>query len=329
MIDRRSMFALLGGCSVITWPPAQQAARAQNPARIYRLGHLSQAPDSVQLTREFTLPELAKHGFVEGRNLRFLERTGPADALPRLARELLTDKPDAIIAIGGAEVRAAREATDTVPIVMFAADPVGLGLTNSFARPDGNVTGIANMVSELAGKRLALLLEAAPTAQRIAVLLKPTSPLVEQEERELRAVTSAKAGVELLVHHAEGPSDYQNAFAAMRAGRAEALVIGNDPRFYADRALLANLAAEAGLPTICEWATMARAGCLLGYGANQAALRHRMAFYVASILRGATPAELPFEQPTVFEFVVNLKTAKQVGLSIPPTILLRADEVIE
>ena len=303
-------------------------ATAQSPERVYRLGHLAQSEVSERTTREFSLPELARLGFVEGRNLEFHVRSGVVDALPGLARELLATKPDVIVAIGAAAALVAREATNSVPIVMFADDPVGLGLATSFSRPDGNVTGIAIMVVELQAKRLELLLEAVPHARRIAALLNRTSPSRERAERALRA-GAATAGIELLVFAAEGASDYQAAFAAMRTAGAEALVIGSDPRFHADRELLAALAHEARQPTSCEWVDMARAGCLLGYGPSQAALRRRLAQYVARILRGASVGELPIEQPTTFELGFNLKTARGLGLTIPPTLLARADEVIE
>jgi len=302
------------------------SANAQDAERVYRLGHLAPTASSERATREFSLPELAKLGFVEGRNLEFVVRSGNLDALPDLARELLATKPDAIIAIGSTAVRATREATNSVPIIMFTDDPIGQGFATSFARPDRNVTGVAIMVLELQAKRLELLLEAVPQARRVAALLR--SPTREQSERELRAA-AATAGIELLVVSADGASDYQAAFALMRAAGAEALVIGSDPQFYADKELLAALAREARLPTSCEWPDMARAGCLVGYGANPAALRRRLAQYVARILRGASPGELAIERPTTFELAINLKTAQGLALTIPHALLARADEIIE
>src|SRR5262245_10577261 len=307
------------------WP---MLATAQSPERVYRVGHLAQTGDSELSTREFSLPELAKLGFVEGRNLEFIVRSGNADALPKLARELLATKPDVIIAISGAAALVAREATNSVPIVMYGDDPIGLGLATSFSRPDGNVTGIAMMAVELNEKRLEILLETVPKARRIAALLRRKSPTQERAERALRAGAET-AGIELLVFSAEGASDYQSAFAAMRTAGAEALVIGSDPRFFADRELLAALAREARLPTSCEWVDMARAGCLLGFGPIPAALRRRLAHYVARILRGALVGELPIEQPTTFELAFNLKTARAIGLDLPQALLARADEVIE
>ncbi len=242
--------------------------------------------------------------------------------------ELLAAKPDAIIAVGGAAVGQAREATSSVAIVMFADDPVGQGFAASFARPGGNVTGIANMAMELHEKRLQLLLEAVPAARRVAVLLKSNTPTQAAHQRAMQVVATS-TGVEVKLFTADGPSDYPAAFAAMRAAGTQALVIGADPEFARDGALLAALALEAGQPTSCEWAWMAQAGCLLGYGPDRGALRRRMAHQIAGIFRGASAAEMPIERPTAFEFAVNLKTARALGIAIPPSILLRADEVIE
>jgi putative ABC transport system substrate-binding protein len=303
-------------------------ANAQERARVYRLGHLAPTAESERRTQEFALPELAQLGFVEGRNLELLMRSGHAIALPDLARELLATKPDAIIAIGGTAVRAAHEATNSIPIVMLADDPIGLGVVTSFARPGSNVTGIANMVLELQGKRLGLLLEAIPKARRIAALLQRTSLTREPGGPTLRA-SAVAAGIELFIYTADSRSDYQVAFAAMRADGAEALLIGAAPELFQDRKLLAALALEARLPTSCEWVEMARDGCLLGYGANVREIRRRLAQYVALVLSGAKPGDLPIEQPTTFELAVNLKTARALGVTIPTSLLQRADEVID
>ena len=303
-------------------------AHAQSPNRIYRLGVLAPTVESVRLTRDLTLPELATLGFVDGRNLVVDARIGAPSELPGLVREMLAAKPDAIIAIGGSAVRSARAATSSVAIVMFADEPVGQGWAESFARPGGNVTGIANMVVELHEKRLELLLEAVPAARRVAVLLKSNSTNQAAYQRAIQVVATS-TGVEVKLFTADGPSDYPAAFAAMRAAGTQALVIGADPEFARDGALLAALALEAGQPTSCEWAWMAQAGCLLGYGPDRGALRRRMAHQVAGIFRGGDPATIPIERPTIFEFAVNLKTARTLGIAIPSSILLRADEVIE
>ncbi len=324
MSGRRAMLAAwLVVCA--TW---LAPAHAQSPNRIYRLGVLAPTIDSVRLTRDLTLPELATLGFIDGRNLVVDARIGAPSELPGLVREMLAAKPDAIIAIGGTAVRSARAATTSVAIVMFADEPVGQGWAESFARPGGNVTGIANMVVELHEKRLELLLEAVPAARRVAVLLKSNSTNQAAYQRAIQVVATS-TGVEVKLFTANGPSDYPAAFAAMRAAGTQALVIGADPEFARDGALLAALALEAGQPTSCEWAWMAQAGCLLGYGPDRGALRRRMAHQVAGIFRGGDPATIPIERPTIFEFAVNLKTARTLGIAIPSSILLRADEVIE
>jgi len=303
-------------------------ARAQSPERVYRLGILALTAGSERGIREVTLPELAKLGFVEGRNLVLDGRSGAVAALPGLASELLATRPDAIITIGGRPTIAMRAATSSVPIVMYTDNPVALGLAASFARPGGNVTGVAIMVLELHGKRLELLLEAAPAVRRVAVLLNTHSPSMTEAERIMRVV-AASAGIELIVFTAADAGDYPSAFAAMRAAGAEALVIGSDPRFAADAAPLADFARAARLPTSCEWPGNTRDGCLLGYGPETTALRRRMAHQLARIFRGAAPGEMPIEQPTNFELAINLATARALGLTIPPALLARADEVIE
>ena len=246
-MKRRAFIALVGGA--LACPPM---ARGQSPDRVFRLGHIAQTLDSERLTRDFSLPELAKLGFVEGRNLELFWRNGSVDNLPKLALALLNDKPDVIVAIGGTAARAVQASTSSIPIVMFADDPVGLGLATSFAQPDRNVTGIANLVVELQAKRLELVLEVTPKARRVAALFRRTSAMRERGEPALRD-SAAKAGIELLVYTADGPSDYLAAFAAMRGAGVEALVIGADPRLFADRELLAEHALQARLPTSCEW----------------------------------------------------------------------------
>ena len=243
--------------------------------------------------------------------------------LPALMRELLAGQPDAIVAVGPALVPAGA-ATRTVPIVAFGRDPIEFGLAASYARPEGNVTGVVILTGELEAKRLAILLETVPDRRRIAALV-PASAAYET------ALRKAAAGlrVELLVFAAAAPSDYPAAFAAMRAQGAQALIIGADPQFYRDGRQLAGLAREARLPTVCEWADMAREGCLIGYGPSRIALRKRMADQIAQIFRGVAPGDIPIERPTAFEFGLNLGIAKSLGLVVPSTVLASADEVIE
>jgi ABC-type uncharacterized transport system substrate-binding protein len=316
---RREFIAGLAGA--VAFP---LAARAQTPNRIYRLGHLVNSADSEAFTHEITLPELARLGFVEGRNLVFDARVGEPDALPGLMRELLAARPDAVIAIGPS-IAPAGAATRTVPVVTFGFDPIELGLAASYARPGGNVTGVVILVGELEAKRLSIMLEAVPDRRRVAALV----PVARGANETALRKAAAALGVELLVFPAAAPSDYPAAFAAMRTQGAQALVIGATPQFQRDGKQLAGLALEARLPTVCEWAEMAHAGCLIGYGPDRAALRKRMADQIAQIFRGVAPGDIPIERPTVFEFALNLTVAKSLDLIVPPALLTRADEVIE
>jgi putative ABC transport system substrate-binding protein len=249
--------------------------------------------------------------------------------MPELAREAIATKPDVVIAVSTVAILAVKEASSTVPIVMsfIGEDPIEKGVAHSFARPGGSVTGVAMLAAEMDGKRASLLHDFVPAARRIAILTGRPPRHAEGAEEAQRV--ARKLGLETDVFYADEPADYIGAFAGMRTARSEALVIISAPDFFRDAALLSRLALEAGLPTVCEWASMARDGCLIGYGPNFAALWRRPAEYVARILRGEKPGELPIEQPTVFEFAVNLKTAKALGLTIPEASLLRADEVIE
>jgi putative tryptophan/tyrosine transport system substrate-binding protein len=316
---RRKFIAGLAG--TVAFP---LAARAQTPNRIYRLGHLTNSSDSEAFTKQITLPELARLGFVEGRNLVFDGRVGELDALPGLMRELLANKPDAVVAIGPAIVTAGA-ATRTVPVITFGFDPIELGLAASYARPGGNVTGVVILIGELEAKRLSILHEAVPDRRRVAALVPVDRGASEAALRK----AAAGLGVELLVFTAAAPSDYPAAFAAMRAQGAQALVIGATPQYLRDASQLARLALEARLPTVCEWAEMAQAGCLIGYGPNRVALRKRIADQIAQIFRGVVPGDIPVERPIAFEFTLNLKSANSLDLNVPSAVLTRADEVIE
>ncbi len=325
-MKRREFIALAGGAAAL-WPLVAGATPtlAQTPGRMYRLGHLANSAPSEASARQTILPELAKLGFVEGRNLVFDARLGESDAMPGLARELLAARPDAVIAVGGAAIAAAGAATRTVPIVTFGANPIELGLAANYARPGGNVTGVVILASELEVKRLSILLEAAPDRKRIAVLTSPATAIGEAAMR----TAAGRLGVELLAFSATGPADYPTAFAAMQAAGAQALVISATSEFYRHGKQLAALALEARLPTVCEWADMAQAGCLIGYGPNRTALRKRMADQIAQIFRGVSPGDIAIETPTVLELTVNKTIAKSLDLSIPLAVLAQADEVIE
>jgi putative tryptophan/tyrosine transport system substrate-binding protein len=327
---RREFIAGIGGGAAIwPWVAGSTPALAQTPGRVYRLGHISNSLISQTVSREIILPELAKLGFVEGRNLVFDGRVGEPDALPGLMRELLATRPDVIITVGPLLV-AIGAATSMVPIVSFGRDPVELGLAQSYARPSGNVTGVVILQSELEAKRLSILHEAVPDHRRMAVLVPSaaSSSATAAGETALRKA-AADLGVELLAFPVATPAGYQGAFAAMRAAGAQALLISATSEFFRDGKQLAALALEAQLPTVCEWADMAHMGCLIGYGANRTALRKRMANQIGQIFRGTAPGEIPIERPTLFEFAINQKIAKSLGIAIPTLLLAQADEVIE
>jgi putative tryptophan/tyrosine transport system substrate-binding protein len=300
-------------------------ALAQTPNRIYRLGHLGSSLVSETSSREQILPELAKLGFVEGRNLVFDARVGEQDTQPGLMRELLAAQPDAVIVIGHA-LTVAGAATRTVPIVTFGTEPIELGLAQSYARPGGNVTGVVFLTRELETKRLSILHEAVPGRRRVAALYSSTGIAVSEPAIRTAA---ASLGVELLSFTAATPADYPAAFAAMRTAGAQALIIGAAPEFRRDGKLLASLALEAQLPTVCQWAEMAHMGCMIGYGPKGSDMRRRMAHQIAAIFRGEAPGNIPIELPTRFEFAVNQKIAAALGLKVPDGVLLQASEVIE
>jgi len=303
------------------------AAFAQTADKVWRLGVLSLIDTPVMHSN--TLAELAERGFVEGRNLVVEMRIGTAQQMPALARELVSARPDVIMAMSDWTVYSAREATKSIPIVAspMGADPVAAGVAASWARPGGNVTGVTLIAPELEVKRLDLLHEVVPTARRIA-MLSMHREVTEPGEAPMRAVAGS-LGIQLIELYIGGPDEFDQAFTAMRSEGAEALVIISVPEFskYAER--LATLAIEGGLPTVCGLRQPAEQGCLIGYGPDFAELRRQATDYVARILRGSSPAELPIVGPTHYGFAVNLKTAKALGLTIPPSILVRADEVIE
>ena len=324
---RRGFLSGFGGTAA-AWLLITSAtfAFAQSPNHIYRLGHLGNSLVSESDSRLTILPELAISGFVEGRNLTFEGRIGNPDAMPGLMRELLDTHPDAIIAVGPTAAVAAHAATQTVPIVVLTSNALELGLAQSFARPGGNITGVVILARELEVKRLSILHEAIPHGRRVAAFVPAAGDIFS--ETEMRAAAE-RMGIELLIFKVAKPADYPGAFAAIRSANVQALLIAATPEFYRDVTELSALALEARLPTICEWAEMARAGCLIGYGPNRPALRRRMASQIAAIFRGEAPGDVPIEQPTIFGMAINEKTAKALGFIFPDAVLFKADEVIE
>jgi putative ABC transport system substrate-binding protein len=274
---------------------------------------------------------LRELGYLEGQNITFESRFGEGkpDRLPGLAAELVALKVDVIVTSGTPASLAAKQATRTIPIVMAQlADPVGAGLVASLGRPGGNVTGLTTQDADLSGKRLEMLLEVVPKVSRFAVLIDETSPGSMLIARGTQ-VAAQSLGVQLQSLGVRGPGELDRAFSAMKEARAGALIVESSSLLFTSRTRLADLALKNRLPTVFAQREYAEAGGLMAYSADFSDLFRRTATFVDKILKGAKPADLPVEQPTKFDFVINLKTAKALGLTIPPSLLQRADQVIE
>jgi len=329
-MDRRTFIYAIAGGLVI----ARSAAEAQQAAKIARIGYLATNPAASPHLREAFLQGLRDLGYVEVRNLviEYREAEGKADRLPALAAELVALKVDVIVASGTLAALAAKQATRTLPIVFSpAGDPVGSGLVTSLARPGGNVTGLSAFAPELVGKRLELLKQAVAGVSRVAVLWQPGAfgERTEKDTVKRAEVAARDLGVPLQFVEARGPADFDRAFSDMTRARAGALTVLPSNMFNSERRRLVDLAAEKRLPAVYSARELVDAGGLMSYGANLADLNRRAATYVDRILKGTKPADLPVEQPTKFELVINLKTAKALGLTIPQSVLGRADEVIQ
>jgi putative ABC transport system substrate-binding protein len=309
-------------------------ATAQPPEKVPRVGYLSPgSPSEPFRQRRFEAfrQGLRELGYVEGQNIAIESRwaEGKYDRYPALAADLVRLKVDVIVAVGGRASEVAKHATRTIPIVMSVViDPLGSGLVASLARPGGNVTGISLMTPDLVGKQLEVLKEVVPKVSRVALLWNPDNPGSAAQLREAEAAARA-LGVRLQILAARDPQEIDSAFAAMTRGRAAALVVLADAILLNQRRQIAELAAERRLPAVYGPSEHAEAGGLMAYSANLLDLERRAATYVDKILKGAKPADLPVQQPTKFELVINLKTAKALGLTIPPSLVLRADQVIE
>jgi len=306
-------------------------AVAQPPGEIPRIGVLANIRSPGTEGFERGLKEL---GYIEGKNIIIEWRLvqGKFDRLPEFAADLVRLKVDVIVAPADPYVRAAKNATSTSPIVFaLVADPVGAGFVASLARPGGNITGLSSIGGELIAKRLELLKEAVPKVSRMGVLTNPGGagfPLAEVLKG--LEVAARSLGVQLQVQYAREPHEIDGAFAAMsRQGASAVMVVSGSPMFYAERTRIATLALKARLPTMSEYRELVDVGGLMSYAANFPDLMRRSAYYVDKILKGAKPADPPVEQPTRFELVLNLKTAKAIGITIPESILLRADEIIQ
>jgi ABC-type uncharacterized transport system substrate-binding protein len=305
------------------------SAEAQQPKKVSRIGYLGSVSSSPRVaTFRQGLREL---GYVEGKNIiiEWQHHEGKVDRLPTLAAELVRLKVDIIITAGAPAARAAKEATSTIPIVMTQiGDPVGSGFVASLARPGGNITGLSILAPELSGKRLELLKEIVPNLSRVAVFGTSTSPDNAQSLKE--AELAAKAlKVQLQYLDIRDPKDFETAFQAATKGRAQGVLMMVLGTFAGSRQKeTVGLAVKHQLPVMYTGQASVEAGGLMSYGVNNSDLDRRAATYVDKILKGAKPAELPVEQPTKFEFVINLNAAKQIGLTIPPNVLVRADKVI-
>ena len=330
----RRAFIASGGAAILV---ARLTAEAQQAAKIARIGYLSPNLATSPHLREAFRQGLRDLGYVEGRNLviEYRDAEGKFERVPALAAELVALKVDVIVTEAGntALPLAAKQATRTLPIVFAAAgDPVGSGLVTSLARPGGNVTGLTNIAVELVGKRLELLTQAVPGVGQLAVLWLP-GVYGERTEKEMLAGAEAAArglGVRLqFVEASRDPADLDRAFSDMTRARAGALTLLPSNLFFRERRRLVDLAARHRLPTVYPWRDAVDAGGLMCYGASLTDSSRRAATYVDKILKGAKPGDLPVEQPTKFELVINLKTAKALGLTIPPLVLLRADQIIE
>jgi putative ABC transport system substrate-binding protein len=307
-------------------------AEAQQAAKIPRIGYLSTRHYAPQ--QEAFLQGLRDRGYVEGRNvvIEYRDAEGQLERLPALAAELVALKVDVIVAAAGTlPALAAKQATKSLPIVFIAVgNPVTSGLVTSLARPGGNLTGLSAQSPELTSKWLELLTQAVPGANRVAFLWQPGGTGGTDKELLKGAEVAARAlGVRLQFVEARAPADFDRAFSEVTRARAGALTVLSTPMFANEQRRLVDLAAKNRLPTMFSFRGYVDAGGLMSYGPNLADLFRRAATYVDKILKGAKPADLPVEQPTKFELVVNLKTAKALGLAIPPSVLARADDVIE
>jgi putative tryptophan/tyrosine transport system substrate-binding protein len=327
---RREFVTLLCGTAVGAWPVAASAQQSAKPV----IGFLSISSPGPHAPFVAAFNQgLREVGFIEGQNLAIEYRwaEGQFERLPALAADLTRRKVDAIAAVSGDNsVRAAMSANSAIPVVFITgSDPVESGLVASFARPGGNITGFCMISNHLISKRVELLSELVPQIRIIALLVNPnyhsatggTIPLVQQ-------AASAK-GIQLHIVEAGKEDDFEPAFASLVQQKVDALVVGTDPFFTSRREQIVALASRYAIPAIYEWREFVAAGGLMSYGASLISLYHEVGIYVGKVLKGTKPADLPVQQPTSFELVINLKTAKALGLTVPPTLLAAADELID
>ena len=305
------------------------AVEAQQQKKIVRIGLLGFASGEQSRNIDPFRDELHKLGYIEGKNILVDYRSAEGDRnrLRELADELVRTKVDVIVATGNQAIAVAKEATSTIPIIALGAgDLVGNGLVNSLARPGGNISGSTRMSTELAGKRIELLRESITRLSRLSIIVA-----TRQDQDELKEIDgpARHLGVTIQPTNVQGLGEFQDVFASMVKERANALIIVHSGFTFENRGKLLKLATTYRLPTMCEESAWANAGCLISYGPDVPHLARRGAYFVDKVLKGAKPADLPVEQPMKFELVINLKTAKRIGLTIPPNVLLRADKVIK
>jgi putative tryptophan/tyrosine transport system substrate-binding protein len=322
-VRRRAFIALLGGAAA--WP---LAAHAQHAERVRHIGILLFAEQDRAVIRP-CLQELQRLGYVDGKSVAidYRDAEGKYERLPELAAELVRLNPDVIYSFGGEQAPIVKRATASIPIVVVVSnDPVASGLVASLARPGGNVTGVTYVADQLAGKTIELLRDAAPWVSRVAILWNPnhTDPEFRETQRAARTLRIALQSLEV-----REPGDFEGAFQAATRERAEALIVLGSRLMFLHRQQIGDFAAKNRLILVGTPKWLSDVECLLTYGPNPAELQRRAASYVSKILKGAKPADLPMQQPTAFDLVINLKTAKALGVEIPPTLLARADEVIE
>ena len=327
---QQSINAYRIGLRPTVFPRTISVAEAQQPVKMPRLGYLMALSPDQSLDLKAFRQGVAALGYVEGKNIviEYRSAEGKLDRLPALAAELVVFKVDIIVALNPPSARAAKNATKTIPIVMRSTDdPVTSGLVDSLARPGGNITGLTSISTDLIGKRLEILKEAVPRTSRVAVLRNPTAPDAALKWQE--AETAGRAlKLQLQSVEVRGLNDFESAFKAAIKHRAQALIVLRNPLIVNNRTKIAELAVKNRLPSIYDDREFVDAGGLMSYGTDLADLHRRAAVFVDKILKGRKPTDLPIEQPMKFEFIVNLKAAKQIGVTIPPNVLVRADKVI-
>jgi putative tryptophan/tyrosine transport system substrate-binding protein len=329
MMTGLSKVAAFGVLTLASWLPAAYAQEAAKVWRIGRLSPLTQETDAPMI--EAFKKGLRELGWAEGKNFAIETRLaqGQLERLPELAQDLVQRRVDIILVGSTPGILAAKNATRTIPLIMVTTgDPVADGLVESLARPGGNVTGVTTLAQELNAKRMQLLKEAVPGVTRVAVLTNPGTSYARAFAKEKDLIARA-LGVKIQVLEAAAPSAFEKALSMAISGRAEALSVLTDPMFVANRNLIVEWAASKRLPAIYGDRAFVEAGGLLFYGASLTDMYRRVAGHADKIFRGAKPADLPVEQPTRFEFIVNLKAVRQLGVNIPQSVLLRADQVIE